>query len=1100
MGAVRGIFTLFGSCLWWAALFAVCRVAAWLAGRPAWHCVPAGLGLGLLWLCLKSLVQRSRRDPDGDALAPEAAESLRIAWERGGRFLSGRFFRRRIPRLLFLDIGGRAHTPFLELGDAADTDNAIDGQPFTWRLGPAAVWLECPDTPERDGGIWKAFARLTGRERFDGVVVSLDAGALLRGDVAGAHILKTRLEALQRRQRPALPVYLFIDGIDRVYGLRSLVSRLDPETAADPLGAIRDQSRENSPAFFRRVLVGCGDALVRAAGDPQNAAAILAPAELSRLADPLIGFCRVVFHKGGGKAPIPWIRGLFLAAASPGDAPVVPPSLAHLPTFRQAEETLAVQPWFLRTALRTTIPGDLADAAGARDSGFRRACTAQAAGLAVGALSLCLLLTCSYIETRSVLLSTRGHVAPPSHPDGLGAYLELATLARVRTDDRLLPRFGMNQADDLADELTRRYAESYFDLKTVPGMERVQDAAMEAARCNDPLKTGNALLLLAVTREGLSRSIDNRAEDAHTRLLHRLANSLDVVDSGDMRQLEAFFAWAGGQDWMPDTRDALVRFEKYLVDAAAGGDLSWLPAWIDSLPDLEAVDASRIWGETATTASHRQARIPAAWTAAGYLTARDFLDAVVYDADNAPFWREKREEFLARYRRSALAHWKAASTVLWKDFRKRIADRDVQRLARQAARGDDPAARFAAQARAHLLPMFETDDSPDVSWLRLLLRLEDSAPRAGGGTEGLGDRLAAAVREFGNDDTLDNWARAVGMGGNDGLGDVRGAWTAWRNALGRCGGAAETPPGALSLVRGHFRAGDGGTAVVGPDDPFREAGEAAALLHARLGSASGGSSWDALSPLATYDYFRYLATRQAALHLDALWRETVYNPAHLTPGTEDDRRLRLAADGGPLSRFLAETASGLWNWSESRLVNARWSGLSFMFDTEFLAYCADTLRAKHEPRPASLELPFAVRAVHVDADAAERPVAVEFVLATGGREQKIVFNNFRIADTFTCHAGDGEPSAAIRIVFPSVTASLDFSGMEGVAVFVSLLSKGEARLKADLFADASPELRRMKITAVTLKAKLDNGEALAAFLAPPPFMLPKTVITHPGNP
>ncbi|MDR1744965.1 MAG: hypothetical protein LBS30_04340, partial [Planctomycetota bacterium] len=884
-----------------------------------------------------------------------------------------------------------------------------------------------------------------------------------------------------------------LDNIDRLYGLRSLASRLDPEKLSASLGDIRDQSKERSPAFFRRVLAEAAALLESRGGgapqSPHDAASLLAPMELARLEAPLTRFCRQIFLKGnsGGKdarsGKMPWIRGLFLAASAPGGG-ATPPVLTRLSAFAPAHEPFPVQPWFLRDLFRVAVPADAEEArlasGGASCRFAHRLFPAQAAAALAAALVLCLLVTWSFLENRGVLLSARGRAAAPGDADSLEQYRELASGVRRAADEWPLPRFGMTESEDLAAELQTRYADSYFDLKIVPGVEHIQDAALAAVENGDPAEIGNALLLLAVAREGIVRNLG--AGDGKTNSLRALASSLRLISPEDARQMEAYFAWAGKRDWMPETAWKLAEFEKYIVDNAMDGDLGWLPEWVGTLPGLRAVDTSRVW--SVPLADDSLSRVGPAWTREGYSIAKGLLEAVACDEANADAWRAKREEFLAVYRAQALERWRVAAAVLWSKFRRRVSDGEVHALLLQAARGDDPASRFGALLRHHLLPMFEDDSAggdPDVAWLFLRERLElsrfdrkEGEGTAGQGQGGFANRLVGAVRELGSDESLDRWSRKFGLAEGGDAAEAMVSAERWREALRRFGVAAASPEENFSMIRAHFRSSRNG-ADVSAFDPLVQAGREASLLHGYLRETSGSGAWDGLSPLAVYDYMRYLATRQAALHLDALWREHVYDPAHLAPGDDGDRLERLAAGGGALEQFLTRTAAGFWHWDGDGLANAEWKRLSFMFDPDFLDFCRKALREKRPARPEQLELPFRVWAVDVDGDAVERPVRVEFVLASGGGEQVVAFSNFRIEETLVWKM-DADAAVSMRVVFPSLTATIGFGEKGGLRNFVSAFSMGEARFEAGLFGDAEAALRRLGVNRVTVRAVVENGE------------------------
>ncbi len=1083
MKTVRRLFATGAVVCAWIVLFIVCRLAVWSLGWPVWRTIPMALIVGVGWIALGTLrdsLRDARAARDGPPADPRQSARMRRAWKRGRRLRRAGLFAAPMPWYLCLEQAPTASGGLLDCGDAADR-HVDEGEEFAWRRGPHALWLDYPDAWGEDDDIrWDAFVRLlkTRDAPLAGIALVIEADHLLLDDPAR---LRDRARLLRRRldRFRSVPVYVVLNRLDCLYGMRSLVAGLDAARLSRPLGAVR-RGRETPEDLARRVIDGGENELGRMA--PVREAAVLAPAELARLREPLAHFCSHLF---AGDSSL--LRGLYLASSAPGGG-TIPPRMVSYPTFRELREDPPLgDSWFLRTLLREGIPGDAVPAR--RAVGIRRPrLSAALAGLAAGSLVLCTLLTWSFWENRSILLSARGRAAPPASAESLEPFLDLAVQTRLRAAGWRLPRFGMVEAERLADELQARFTESYFDLKTVPGIDHVQEAALAAGQSDDPREIGNALLLLAATREGISRTIDRNGSAGENWLfLHTLIDALRLAGPGDMRQLQTYFDWAETQEWMPETRDALVAFEKYIIDTACGGDLSWLPLWIESLPGLAGVDVARVWSPTLAPPY----RIGGAWTAEGYRIADGLLRAVVYDNADDAAWREKRDAFLASYRRTAIRHWQEAGKNLWNGFRLRIADGDLPDLLRAAARRDDPASRFASLARANLLPMHDAEtDDPDIRWLALYRGTEsgdDSAP-----SPGLAQRLAEAVRSLGSDERLKQVSRGLGLLPGDRASGIAREWERLEETLAAAGLQAETPLDNRVAVQRHYRH------LAPAADPLVQAGDWAHALHRSLREASSSAGWDAVSPLASFDYFRYLAARTAALGLDDAWRETVYNPAGLYPGDDEARLRRLAAPGGVLERFLTGEAAGLWRWQGDSLTPAEWDGIPFPFSPDFLAFCQTILREGVPAKPEAVVLPFRIDALSVDKTAVERPVSAAFTFRSGGEEQTALFENYQSTGQFVWHPEEPS-SASLRIDFPSTTAVLDFSH-ETVGDFFRLLSGGAAVIGVEAFPEAERDLRELGVSRFVLRAAMENAEAYFSYKTVPVPELPRSVIVPDAAP
>lgn len=1120
--ALHSAMRIAAAACWLGGVLFACHAALRCLDLPAWWTLPLGTSAAFGWLALRAGGERLRRRGGcrGEADVDFLAHSMRRAWDAGKtpRRNAGAGLLRLAPaRPWFIAMrhSDDESQPFLELGDL---DAFGTGGEFTWHAGRDILWLDAPFALDREEAPWISFLHTfragRGRTPLGGLAVFLDASRVVAaGSVPlrdEARTLRRRLERFGELCGETAPAYLIVTGLDRLYGMRTLASLLDEDRLRRPLGGLRGDARIGAGDFARRIIAGAGAALAAPPSFESDQFTLPAPAlqageELARLEAPLSRFCDQVFgmEKAGGGATL---RGLFLCSSGP-DGKTIPSLLSRWTTFREAgEKDAPALPWFVSDLLRKELADDVAAArAFLRPKPNLFAFHAGVLGLFAGMAILCWLLTWSFLESRNILISAAGRAHAPETAENLGPYLDLASRIRLRNADWRLPRFGMNEAEELEEELGKRYAESYFDLKTVPGVEGVQEAALAAARSRDPAEIGAALLRLALIRDGISRNIgDPRRPSEGGRLLRALADALRLTDSEDMRQLDAYLAWAGGQDWMPETRDALADFEKHIIDNANDGDMSWLPEWIASLPGLEAADTSGIWDSPRPSAPADG--IGAAWTRDGYVIASAFLEAIAYGRGGETQWREKKAAILARYRIVATDKWQDAAATVWTGFRDRIPDAEIKRRVRDIIARRDPASRFVALARDNLLPMFEGEsDEPAIRWLRLQDRLVNAAEPAPGRSDGdsdtLAERLAGVVRALASDRERPA-SPNFGLASGDRYREAERHWKTFSSALGRAALLCDSP-GNLASIRDHFRTGDDAAPATAAADPYAQAGEAASALHSYLRETSGCASWDGLSPLAIFDYLRYLASRRAALSLDALWRDTVYSPTQLISGDERERAERLLAKGGRLEGFLTEAGGGFWRWREGRLENARWDRLEFMFEPAFLNLCTQAVSRGFSPPPRTMDLALRVESISVDREARERPIRVDFLFRTPEGEQEFAFRNYAASHAF-CWDRERSASAIIRLHFPSITAEVEFSGEKGIRDFIRLFSDdGVCVMDPDIFTDSAPTLRRLGVRRIMFRASMANAAELLSSLENASPTVPRSIIvpdkTAPGG-
>lgn len=1130
--------------LWWLALFLICRIAVWQLARPAWFTLPLGLGVGLLWHVLRewagvaSAVRNPKpvgTKPQDAAVNPHILAIMNRSWQAGIRLRRRSVFdwlRSPPARPLFLCFGRDSLAGEQFLAGRRGVRSVCSGELF-WHNDTAADWLDLPFAWQRDGReAWNAFLCLLPEKQrrtpISGVVVTLSVASLLRGDETvrreRTELLRRRLNELAETLGQRLPVYVMLDRLDSLYGWRSLAAMTQAKRLAQPLGCFAKdtpsgelvrRSLTEAAAFCRRLPVS---GILDKSGFPDSltAPAMLASVELQRLEAGLAALCGQLFARGGRIAA----GGLFFTSSLPGkerEDAGIPPLAAELASFIPAREPQAEEDaWFAEELLRRTLPDNAtAEKAKSRTVSNGRRCLwlhAGTAGLLLGTLILCWAMTISFTEARRVLLSAAGKASHPAKADELQPYLELATVTRLRNQGWLLPRFGMNEALDLADELERRYSESYFDLKTIPDLEQVQDSALAAARSGDPIAKGNALLMLLLTRDGICRNLEETgASTGRSEFMQKLAVSLSLANQSDMEQLDAYYGWAGRQEWMPETRDALLAFEKHLLSSTE--TIEWLPLWLDSLPQLQRFGGADTLGT--------ESAVRPAWTRQGYGVARELLAAAAYEQEQTDEWQQKREALLAAYRRRALTAWTEAANTLWNGFGNRIADEEVKGLLRRAAHRDDPATRFARLACEHLLPMFANEEAlsaaaadaaPEIAWLRLWHDMAgpdaatDSRERADKGMLGkLAGQVAGAVRGLRDEDALTRLSGELGLADSAADDPAMRLLRQWEELLPSVGMLAEAPDEFLTAVRRHFQAWEQhGRPLTESGDRLALAGTMADTLTRHLRVQSGSAGWDAVSPTASYDYLRYLAVRQAAVHLDTVWRSSVYAPCLLTPGGGKGRYSRLWSSGGLLETFLTDAAAGFWTWRDENIVSASWDGMAFPFSPEFLAFCNQTRRLGNEPPAKTVQLPLAVRAVSVVGQVREHPVATEFVLTCGETDSAVIHRNYSVKKTLLWTRPETEDldavKASIKVKFPSLTASLELSGAEGLRKFAAMLRDGKHALQPEAFGKAAPALRRMGVEEIIIQATMDNVDVLLQELDKRALDLPRSIIRREDPP
>ncbi len=1170
MQKIRALYHFAACAVKWSAVFAVSHLTVRHLGLPDSRTIPLALAAGSAVVIGEHLLKTSKN---------------RAAHPQNNRPASRKASRRpalpRHPFLMLLAAPGSSIPPSvtqdpawfaLPHEDAADLTSENAGGSDCWR--PVLKQLS------------------TGRhaDPLLGTAIILDAGHLLQSTPAKilreAAGIRERLLLINRAAGKNPPVYLVVDNLDVLYGLRSLVLATPAGRLAQPLGAlVRSNLEEGCAAFAKAVhaeaLADLLDAADLTSSSPDAAvlaAGMQAPAEFKRLETPLVRFAEELFdhpaftdrfpskHPGVAdlqpepvdavpSAPCP--GGIFYTASCPG-AVTLPPLLGNLATFSEVSEPQPDSPsWFTRDLFSLILPADSArkkTAISVKRAGIKF--TAAAGWLAAACLALSGLITWSFLENRQTLLRLSLGSPIPESAEELGDYLNLAAIARDLSSTFSPARFGLAQTRDVADELQRRYVESYYDLKTIPAIESLQESVFAAAGHADPAVIGNTLLMLIILREGITGGEISAGDPDSFAPLQAIAEAKGLVSRSDLHLLAVFSDWAGDRDWLGDAHSAIRQLEENLLDNAHRGNPTWLSAWLAGIPGLEEVRLDGIFEGS----SHRPGPgvvIPAAFGRDGYRVAAGLMGKVAESGDT-----DRRRRHLRHYRRQALEAWRRAATELFAGERECVAAADVRDGIHRAVRREDPLARFAALACRHLLPMLDPDDrdaEPDLLWLaeyaRLAGRIDGDIsapalrqadalaksppgeiPAAAGRFGAMAARFSQTIRDLAGDLAGDNRENRFASYNPDRGGNqcqTRGAWVSipgsgansvgvlsaeddWENLLvqlKKIGLASQDASENLDQVRKFFTlrrensAGAPGSPTA--DFPLSGAEFYANRLHRHLREFSGSGGWDGLSPLSSLRRFQRLLVRLAALSLDSIWRDTVYNPVRLTSGGEALRRERMLGAGGLLEKFLTGPAAGFWDWEEGKIVNARGDGTEFHFSPGFLDYCNIILAQSRAEIPESIPLLFRVDSVQVDPGARERPEAVEFFLTgaaanssgpapadkrsgEAGAKQSFSHRNYPKAHQFNLspQVVDSNPAcqAGLRIKFRSSQAEAVFEGADGVRRFIELFSRKTAWVRPEAFGlEGEAILKKLRVSGVKINGEITGAEE---FLRLPRTTLP----------
>lgn len=119
---------------------------------------------------------------------------------------------------------------------------------------------------------------------------------------------------------------------------------------------------------------------------------------------------------------------------------------------------------------------------------------------------------------------------------------------------------------------------------------------------------------------------------------------------------------------------------------------------------------------------------------------------------------------------------------------------------------------------------------------------------------------------------------------------------------------------------------------------------------------------------------------------------------------------------------------------------------------------------------------------------------VDFLVKTPDGEQEFAFRNYLASHSFAWDR-EKDATAIIRLHLPSVTATAEFSGEEGIRDFIRMLAgDGECTMDPEVFSEAAPALRRLGIGWIALRTSIKNAAEILVSFDNEPLTVPKSVI------
>ncbi len=278
-----------------AILFVACRLVVLHLGWPANRTLSVFATILIIYFLLRWLYHRLLRYREEKHAArvlaadaaiqgnvnadPQLPDRMRQTWKSGLAFLGasrlGRFnFTYALPWYISLALDSAADQRVVQAAavSGANPENSLRDPEFAWVFARKAVWLalDYPTYSQPDNH-WSLFlselSHNRGRAPIGGVTVILDAEKLADPDLNApqrdAAKVRVMLDRLIQVTGARIPVYLLVNRLDRLYGMRSLAQNLPQTVLEQPFGAFRLDDTESPGNFVHRVLNQSADAITQ---------------------------------------------------------------------------------------------------------------------------------------------------------------------------------------------------------------------------------------------------------------------------------------------------------------------------------------------------------------------------------------------------------------------------------------------------------------------------------------------------------------------------------------------------------------------------------------------------------------------------------------------------------------------------------------------------------------------------------------------------------------------------------------------------------------------------------------------------------------------
>jgi len=961
----------------------------------------------------------------------------------------------------------------------------------------------------RDKDEWQKFlgllVRFRKKEPLNGLVVTVAADRLLEGGAdelaEDGRQIRRRIDELMRVLGSKFPVYVLATKCDLIQGMTQFSDQLEEELLKQAFGAINHDNTQDYPAFLARVMHTLRERLAtlrllifhKPTAKIPDPALLLFPEEFARLQSGLAAFMQSAFQANPYQET-PMLRGLFFSSGRQEGSPY-----SHFLKALGLIEDRQVLPGtsrglFLHDFFARILPKERGLFAPTKQAMAWNKLTLNLgllAWVAIG-IAVCGLLSFSFVKNMGIIRSVPAEFSRPIElKNDLSA--DLTTMERYRqailkveqkNGSWWIPRLGLTESRGVESTLKQNFCK-LFDTRFLAFSDKQLAFEIRNLAPADP-RVG-AYIVHLINRLGLikARLGDEDIEKALAQPRATLALA------GQDRQAAKVFMdlYAYRLRWdedRPGLEKEAAQLESLLAEALGkGGDLTWIPTWINANPALTPVTLAAFWGGSQPLSE--DIRIAPAYTLAGKEQIERLLADLEASLSDPGMFAARKAEFLAWYRGAYLDAWHGFGMNFNKGLSTLKGKEEWRNAALRAAAKNGPHFQLMQRLSAELKPFKEIQPMPD--WMRLVYEFEQTRLLALGVDTGAVAKAGETASKL-----KERIQEKIGKEQADAAPSLR--FDAARDYKDYQASLAKVSAGITQSRAAAFQA----AMVAFGDDPSPSPFMAAQNAYRRLNAASSlpaEAFWSLIyGPL---DLLWAYTCQESACQLQALWEKEVVAD---TQGIADPAQLNqlLFSPDGLATKFIKGPAASFVSRDLKRGYYPKEAlGRSLPFENAFLGFFS---RAKVGIPMAALAQAASDNAVTVGGlpteanDSARlQPQVTRLDVQCLGGVQSLVNMNFPVSKVFTWSPQCS--GIVFTIEVGNVVLTRMYTGPEAFAKFLMDFPGGRHTFTPADFPQQAGALRSLGITYIKVQYRFSGHQAIINQAKPAlsqPTQLPVTIV------